>query len=410
MSADGAQRLFDGMRRPDLISALPDCILQDILSLLPAQDSVRTCALAQRWRHLWRSTMGLRLVARHGPGPARDLCNFVENLLELRDQDTHLRNVEIKFGEYLDTDLPHVSSWIRYAVMRNVHSLTLHCHYSEYLYLYNMDVASTHLRRVDLVGVGPLGVFLDFASCTALEDLKMKECDITGVDDISSSPLKHLSITDCSSVSHSRINVSAPALVSLKLDDFDGLTPFFENTVLLEMACVNLGSARTDICCDYVDSGVFCGADNACKNCGNYSNPVLLRGISSATHLELISESPNFIFARDLKHCPIFSNLKTLLLNEYWCEGPGCDRLACILKKSPFLEKLTLQLFSEGPKHNVEMIGSYMTMEGPSAISEHLKIVEVKCNEADKRILEVLKFLGAFNIRFGSEEGREDLG
>ena len=40
-----------------------------------------------------------------------------------------------------------------------------------------------------------------------------------------------------------------------------------------------------------------------------------------------------------------------------------------------------------------------MAMEGPSAISEHLKIVEVKCNEVDERILQVLKFLRAFNIR-----------
>ena len=38
-------------------------------------------------------------------------------------------------------------------------------------------------------------------------------------------------------------------------------------------------------------------------------------------------------------------------------------------------------------------------MEGPSAISEHLKIVEVKCNEVDERILQVLKFLRSFNIR-----------
>jgi hypothetical protein len=38
-------------------------------------------------------------------------------------------------------------------------------------------------------------------------------------------------------------------------------------------------------------------------------------------------------------------------------------------------------------------------MEGPSAISEHLKIVQVKCNAVDEKILEVLKFLCALNIR-----------
>jgi hypothetical protein len=61
----------------------------------------------------------------------------------------------------------------------------------------------------------------------------------------------------------------------------------------------------------------------------------------------LILFSFQFTFARDLKHCPTFSKLKTLLLNEYWCEPPVLDPLACILKNSPVLEKLTLQLFSE---------------------------------------------------------------
>jgi hypothetical protein len=45
------------------------------------------------------------------------------------------------------------------------------------------------------------------------------------------------------------------------------------------------------------------------------------------------------------------------------------------------------------------MKGSYSSMERPSAISEHLNIVEVKCNVIDEKILKVLKFLTAFNIR-----------
>jgi hypothetical protein len=54
-----------------------------------------------------------------------------------------------------------------------------------------------------------------------------------------------------------------------------------------------------------------------------------------------------FIFIRDLEYCPTFSKLKTLVLNEYWCEAPDMGPLACILKTSPVLEKLTLQLFSK---------------------------------------------------------------
>jgi hypothetical protein len=50
---------------PDRIGELPDCILQHVLSFLPAQAAVRTCVLARRWRDLWRSTRALRIVNLH---------------------------------------------------------------------------------------------------------------------------------------------------------------------------------------------------------------------------------------------------------------------------------------------------------------------------------------------------------
>uniref|UniRef100_A0ACD5ZBT4 Uncharacterized protein n=1 Tax=Avena sativa TaxID=4498 RepID=A0ACD5ZBT4_AVESA len=359
---------------------------------------------ARSWRHLWRSIKTLRLIGLDRPGPVQDFQKFVDNLLNLREHRTDLRTVEIKFSGCWADDLPYVNQWIHSAVMCKVRSLTFH-HLGPFLYLNGPHLASRHLRKVDLAGVAVQDTFLGFSSCPALEDLKMNACDIC-VDEISSRSLKHLSITDCVSHYHCRLHVSALGLVSLKLDGIWGLAPFFdENMALLETARVNIGSYCTDICRIYVDSGIFCGADNACSGCDDCSDPVLLGGISSARHLELISKFRNFIFARDLEHRPIFSNVKTLLLNEYCCVAPGCDRLAYVLKNSPILEKLTLQLFSKGPNHKVEMKGSYTTMEGLSAISEHLKIVEVKCNAVDERILEILKFLSAFNIRFSSLEG-----
>jgi hypothetical protein len=49
----------------------------------------------------------------------------------------------------------------------------------------------------------------------------------------------------------------------------------------------------------------------------------------------------------DLKRCPTFSKLKTLLLSDYRCVALDLDAITCILKNSPLLEKLTLELSSK---------------------------------------------------------------
>ncbi|KAK1614261.1 hypothetical protein QYE76_019778 [Lolium multiflorum] len=390
----------------DRIGALPDSILHHVLSFLPVQAAVRTCVLARRWRHLWRYTTGLRIVGlKEGKySEVKDLRKFVEHLLILRER-TDLDTVQIKFSKFCEEDQPRVNLWVRFAVMCKVWALTLHIG-NGYLYLDDLPLVSRHLRTLDLHGVTLQKTFLDFASCPGLEDLRMSNCIINACR-ISSCSLKHLSIWFCIYYLECRIHISTPCLVSLKIVHYSGRTPFLENMALLESAHVYLHNCCEDACLKYDDSGVLCGTNNnACENCVPIEDDcsrecVLLGGISSAKHLKLLPENGTFIFARDLKHCPTFTKLKTLLLNEYWCEGPDLDPLACILKNSPVLEKLTLQLFSKGQTHKVEMKGSYSSVEGPAAISEHLNMVEVKCNAVDEKVLKVLKFLTAFNIRFG---------
>ena len=45
------------------------------------------------------------------------------------------------------------------------------------------------------------------------------------------------------------------------------------------------------------------------------------------------------------------------------------------------------------------MKGSYSSTERSSAISEHFNVVELRCNVVDEKILKVLRFMSAFNIR-----------
>ncbi|KAK1610068.1 hypothetical protein QYE76_033741 [Lolium multiflorum] len=390
------------VRAGDRIGALSDDILHHLLSFLPVQSAVRTCVLARRWRHLWRFTTGLRTVGVQKEGPVQELVKFLHHLLILRERRV-LETVEIEFSEFLKEDVPYVNLWTRFAMLWQVRELSLRINHREYLYLDDLPLVSQHLKTLDLHGVGLQETFLDFSSCPALEDLNMKYCEIN-VHKISSSALKRLSIIFCQSNLDYQVRVCTPCLIYLELDNFSGRTPFLENMVLLETARVDLGSSCEDFCLNYDDFGVFCGDnDNACENCVAYNDgSKLLGGISNAIHMELISHYDIFVFTRDLKQCPTFSKLKTLLLNEYWCVAPDLDPLACILKNSPVLEKLTLQLFYTGGDC-VEMKGSYSSMERSSAISEHLKIVEVKFHAIDKRVHKVLKFLCTFNIRFSFE-------
>ncbi|CAM0947569.1 unnamed protein product [Alopecurus aequalis] len=324
----------------DRMGALPDYMLQHVLSFLPAQAAVRTCMLARRWRDLWRSTRGLRIVGLHGPQRAQYLRVFVEHLLILRKR-TDLDTVKIKFDLFEDDDEPYLKLWTRFAVMCKVRALTIHLDGPSYLYLDHMPLVTRHLRTLDLEGVGLDEDFVGFGSCSALEELKMDSCE----------------------------------------RGFSGATPILENMPLLETACVYLGNE------------CYC-QDN---------NLLLLGGISSAKHLELTSEFRKFTIVPDLKHRPTFSKLKTLLLNEYWCEDPDMDPLAYILKNSPVLEKLILHLYTKGSNHKVEMKGNYSTTQRSSVISEHLNIVELRCNVVDENILKVLRFMSTFNIRFSFE-------
>jgi hypothetical protein len=268
---------------PDRIGDLPDCILQHVLSFLPAQAAVRTCVLARRWRDLWRSTRCLRIVNLHDE--IQYIRKFVDHLLILRER-TDLDTVEIKLScEYWQEDVAYVNLWIRFAVMYNVRVLTLHVSH-RYLHLHDLPLASRHLTTLDLYGLALEEKVLGFASCPALENLKMSLCEIHAAR-ISSRSLKHLSITDCrSDLDDCRVRVSTPGLVSLELLDFLWRTPFFENMALLESARVSISEyCHDDVSWNYYDSGVLDGANN---NAG--SDCVLLGGLSSARHLELRSD------------------------------------------------------------------------------------------------------------------------
>ncbi|CAN6294854.1 unnamed protein product [Urochloa humidicola] len=425
-----------GAAADDPFAALPDAILQHILSFLPAQPAVRTCVLAQRWRRLWEGAPGLRITAANAPEPpcapdylasSGELREFVDHLLLLRG-GAPLDSCEFRFDVRADADVPHVNLWIRHVIRCHVRRLELNISRENdarglRFHVDNLPLFSKHLTRLVLYDTELNDSFLDFSGCPGLEELEINNGGIVRAKRISSKSLKWLSVIDCRFNNQLRTRIDVPSLMSLQLDDPWFRTPVLGSMPLLVAASVRLGTGCVmswDWC--YTSDSGDCD-DETCPGCyglegddhtadgANKNRSVLLNGLSEATSLVLTDDSKahKFIFKRDVKWCPTFRKLKTLLLNDYWCVPPDFHELACLLKHSPVLEKLTLQIFSKGPEHKVEISGSYSPMEGSAARSENLKIVEVKCEEVDEGVLEVLDFLQTLNIDFNYEEEEEVL-
>uniref|UniRef100_A0A8R7Q8G2 F-box domain-containing protein n=1 Tax=Triticum urartu TaxID=4572 RepID=A0A8R7Q8G2_TRIUA len=398
----------------DSISALPDDVLHSVLRLLPAEEVVRTCVLARRWRGVWRSVPSLRFNGAEGWGSADRFAQFVDHLLHLRfggdgGARAPLDSCEFDFDADGFMQLPanerHASHWIWQAVP---HVRVLRLHVTEFDQepspLSDLRLVSQHLTRLDLVGVAVNDSVMDFSRCPALVELSMEVCDVFA-NQLLSPSLKHLRIARYFTAEDSRIHISLPSLVSLELIVCrQGRSPSLGSMPLLARAVVVL---KND-CADRCFKGRFNDCGDTCYGCRYYygdpefgptydrNDSIFLKGLSEATDLELSADSDVILFDRDLKWCPTFTKLKTLLLND-WCLAAGHNALICFLQHSPILEKLTLQL-SKGPSYVSETQGIYKPL-GQSVASNCLKIVEIKCANVDSKVHRLLKILTTYGIR-----------
>uniref|UniRef100_A0ACD6A4F7 Uncharacterized protein n=1 Tax=Avena sativa TaxID=4498 RepID=A0ACD6A4F7_AVESA len=372
----------------DRISALPEETLLHVLTFLPAHEAVQTSLLARRWRNLWRSVPRLWIVQKDRFQTMEEMNKFVNRILLLRDHSSALEECQLDITSDLTEDCKHVDLWLRQALCCQVRSLLFDSHSLYQSELADAPLISQHLRKLSLDNVKLNDCFMDFSSCLVLEDLKMVSCSFG--TKISSKSLKRLSISYCDFDWDTRGCISVPSLLSLEIADLDGgLCPFLERMPSLATTFIRIG-----------------------RNCEDYNimddndTSVILDGISDAANLELTAEADEKFapfrctFIRDFRWCPTFSNLKTLLLNE-WFLVANINCLICFLKHSPILEKLTLQLRTNA-KHIMNADGEgysspSMLREYCSA-SKHLKIVEVKCNEIDEVVHEVVKVLSSCGV------------
>jgi hypothetical protein len=278
----------------DRISAQPDDILLQLLSLLPSEEVVRTCVLSRRWRHLWKSTPTLRIV-RDGDRPwsAQWLDMFLRRLMLLRDSSSPLDECDISCRPFLPDDkniLLHCGeSWIRDAIevcQTRVLKACIGTHPEKCLIHVDEQLVSQHLTRLHLTNVRLGFSSLDLSSCPALEDLELNSSSIDA-ETIVSPSLRRLSMTSCGFAHVPHTTISAPSLTSLRLDGLEEFYPLLESMPSLVTAFVRLGDLIEDSkeygdCGDYDCPRCQWNGDDDAYECA------LLQSLSSAVNLELI--------------------------------------------------------------------------------------------------------------------------
>lgn len=267
-------------------------------------------------------------------------------------------------------------------------------------------LVSRHLARLELRYVLLSGRALDFSTCTALEDLVLYRCDIYAKK-IAAQSLKRLQFEYCQfyHLQSRTCVITAPNLISLKLEHLVDHMPVFESMPWLEMAIVRLicDHPYDDHCRDKGASGECCGLCEGCiGNRRHSSGCTLLQGLSNVINLELKVPFAKFT---DTMWYPEFPKLKTLFLND-WCVASDLRGLICILQRSPILEKLTIQLNkTQVLKNTTELEENPHPLLQLSSVSEKLKLVKVKCIEVDETVSRLSKLFSAFGKQINIEIG-----
>ncbi|TVU42725.1 hypothetical protein EJB05_09146 [Eragrostis curvula] len=363
----------------DRISSLPDELLHHVMSFLPAMDTVRTCVLSTRWRHLWATVRCINIDAK-GFAIERKFIDFVTTLLRHRGC-TPLESFWLSADEsaiFLNKFQNTVNMWIGHVLRCKVQALSIINHddngWPITLKLNPHPFTSLYLKRLHLCYVDINSLFLTklLTDCPALEDLEMINCEILATE-FSSATLKNLSIDydefpEFTTYEEFRdIVINMPSLVSLRIGSLLCPKLILVEVQSLVTASISLGYPQR-----------FTFAD-ACDILGSLPN---------VKNLELLFPQDvegKYSLRSDMQLCQtVFTNLTTLSLSG-WCLYDDCKVLLYMLKRSPNLETLTLKLKNWFPGGAAELKSPCDETTEPFHCVKLKKIVII-CPKRNKRV------------------------
>ncbi|XP_010431588.1 PREDICTED: putative F-box/LRR-repeat protein At3g18150 [Camelina sativa] len=101
----------------DLISSLPDVILQHILCFIPTKLAITTCLLSRRWRYVWCDTPSLSFIN----GSTLNAALYYKT----QDRYTAPKMMDLNIRAREIHHIPQLNSWIELAMSRNVENMSL---------------------------------------------------------------------------------------------------------------------------------------------------------------------------------------------------------------------------------------------------------------------------------------------
>uniref|UniRef100_K3YLE5 F-box domain-containing protein n=1 Tax=Setaria italica TaxID=4555 RepID=K3YLE5_SETIT len=384
-----------GSSTGDRLSALPDCLLHEIMSRMKARQTVQTCVLSRRWRHLWRSAPCLDLdqteffESSYGHPTQEQLDRFQDfgdSLLLNREDGSGLDTLSLHL---LDTHASRTDAgrWMRYAF--NYCSLRA--------LRYEIFGGGSHTWIKMPPDLGPSLTVLHLANvslderfaevvgsvCVALEVMELEECKIC-CRSVTSNSLGSLVIDDCyidngghdDDHDDDQLVITAPRLTSLRILDWGTQLISVNEMLSLEKASILIGYPEFK------------------TSFRNYQLK-LLSTLYNVTSLELSGFLQKILPDVKPVEFPTFINLRTLLLFDcsffqemnYFGFSDNFQLLGPLLQNSPNLEKVTMrsQLVTYmNPSRWKQLRGS--------AIFKRPKFAELVYNNGDD-IQELVHFL-----------------